>query len=469
MRDQEVTVKVPHYLLGKTEFRKKGFKSYATYGRILKEKAAAVMVGNESSSSWVLAHPLSSSTRNHDIILLEQGNGEYHLVNILGRFSRVVQWMDLNSGFQKQLRTHGLDPAGNRLDDLNHVYSVVVDRMDGTSREVWLPCGFHGDEVNAEYSMSYVRIVDLKDMVVKVGPKLPRFSSGGACVAQAIEVDGPGTPPHICTFGGTDGSHDRGTFLPQTACYDRVRKRWHSIFGRLPFGLDHGNLVAIPAGTCGQSDPARLLIFNFRTEAYGEQRPEVLAFDLPERGWTQEQIDYTTDGSTAVNSSWYVFANFTYAPYSPFEKTNPVDEVNRARDASGVLVADNGRHILNFGGIHYRYPSEKEHAAARRRIPSKKLPKKAILVFQMIRMLDVCEKRWTKVGDLGIETFATMTAASKELNLAFTCGGSATHQHHNNNPWCIASRIPGLQLENTKGNLTSMAPNFVSRSLITSS
>lgn len=453
---------VPYFLWGKTRFASYSkFDSYQTYKRIHSENAAAIVPSNNNNNdaptSWILSDPLLSNLRNHDSILLESSNNndnKYYLVNILGRFSRTVQLLNLQTGQQFQRHTLGQDPDGNALDNLNHVYSVVVDSLDGRTREVWLPCGFYGDAVNTEYSISYARIVDLSDLSVRAGPKLPH--AGGACVALPIAIDGPGTPPHICTFGGTDGSHDRGRFEPHTACYDRVQQRWHSVFGTLPYGLDHGNLVQVPAGTCHPQDPSRLLIFNYRTRSYGEQRPEILAFDLPQGGWTREQI---MEKSRYTASEWYVYANFSYAPYSPFELDDPADAVNRARDASGVLLADGGRHVLNFGGIHYRYPSEQEIAAARPQV----LKHKMIKTFQMIRMLDVCEKKWKKVGDLGVQVFAIMTAASRELNLAVTCGGNANHQPNNNNPYCIVSRIPGFQLENPKGDLSSMAPDFVAR------
>ena len=63
--------------------------------------------------------------------------------------------------------------------------------------------------------------------------------------------------------------HDHGTFLCFMQCYDRVRERWWSPFGNLPYGFDHGSLTVIPAGTCHEEDPGRVLIFNFQTQPYG--------------------------------------------------------------------------------------------------------------------------------------------------------------------------------------------------------
>lgn len=226
--------------------------------------------------------------------------------------------------------TEGTDPAGYPLSDLNHVYSVLVDTLDGSSKEIWLPCGFHGDQVNNETSSSYVRIIDVRDMKVRLGPKLP--FSGGACVAAAIEVDGPGTPPHICSFGGTLGSHDTGTFLKYASCFDRRLERWTHPFGAMPIGLDHGSISVVPAGTCAASDPARVLILNYRVACYGTPRPEILAFDSPPKGWSESELKTT---SAETRGAWYVYANITY--------NGPGDELNAPRDASGTVSAGDGR------------------------------------------------------------------------------------------------------------------------------
>lgn len=205
-------------------------------------------------TTWVLPNPLQTPTRNHASVILEH-NGHQTLVNILGRYSRTVQWVDLWNGKQHNRTTLVTeDPAGKPLNDLNHVYSVMVDSVDGTKKEIWLPCGFHNDKVNSEWSSEYARIIDLPEMTIRAGPKLP--FAGGACVAAAIQVDGPGTIPHMHSFGGTKGNHNTGTFLPYTACFDRVCEKWHYPFGKMPYGLDHGSIAHIPAGTCHPSEPS---------------------------------------------------------------------------------------------------------------------------------------------------------------------------------------------------------------------
>ncbi|KAL3939768.1 MAG: hypothetical protein SGBAC_005571 [Bacillariaceae sp.] len=273
-------------------------------------------------------------------------------------------------------------------------------------------------------------------MTVEVGPKLP--FAGGACVAAAIHVHGPNEPPHICAFGGTHGPHDTGNFLPYTSCYDRVAQKWHHPFGRLPFGFDHGSLVQIPPSVCAPSDPGRILIFNFRTRSYGTQSPEILAFDLPASGWL---IEDTPSMDPESPGNWYVYANVSY--------TGTQDEVNAPRDASGVAIANDWRNIINFGGIHYhkhrnvtKWNGDTKTKRSRRR-------------FSTIRSLDVCTKTWSKVGDLGMRTFALQTSVSEKLNVAVTCGGHTYKRQTENSPWCIVNRFPGMKMQATRGSKTT--------------
>jgi hypothetical protein len=214
---------VPYYLKGKTQYKRRKFHRKDTFQKIKDEEAKPI---NPSQKVWVLPDPIKLPTRNHESILLEyettsennDGEGDQGgvdkqiLVNILGRYSRGVQWLDLKTGEQRSMETNGTDPDQRPLNDLNHVASVLVDSLevDGngrTRKEVWLPCGFHNDPVGKELSSNYVRIVDLETMEVRTGPKLPY--SGGACGAVPIEAI-LGEPPLVCALGGTNGNHDTG-------------------------------------------------------------------------------------------------------------------------------------------------------------------------------------------------------------------------------------------------------------------
>jgi hypothetical protein len=398
--DSSVESFAPYYLTGRSWDPSQPFNEQTTFKSIGKSSIEKIP---PSEHGWVLPRRLQNATRNHDTVLFEsEPSGRQVMVTVLGRWSRSLQWIDLMTGAQSLRQVTGEDPAGNPLNDLNHVYSVMVDSLDDSTKEIWLPCGFHGDQVNKEESNEYARIVDLREMKVKVGPKLP--FAGGACVAVAVPVEGPEKPPHICSFGGTQGNHDTGNFLPYTACYDRVRQKWHYPFGKLPYGFDHGSLAHIPAGVCHPSDPARLLIFNYRKSNYGTQASEILAFDLPER-WSEAEL---TRLDAETPGAWYVYANVSY--------TGPEDEVNAPRDASGMALANNGRNVINFAGTHYQYRTVDDGRGGTRRARTHHR-------FSTIRSLDVCEKTWSKIGDLGAQTFALQSCASSRLNVAISCGG----------------------------------------------
>jgi hypothetical protein len=425
---------IPYYLTGRTAKKTPTDEEYDGQEIFRSIRDSSIEPIPPSQNSWVLPRRLQKTTRNHDNVLFEvEPSGRQILLVLLGRHSGSIQWIDLLTGKENITMVTGKDPAGNDLNDLNHVYSVVVDSLTTPSyKEIWLPCGFHGNEVNKERSSEYARIVNLKTMQVEAGPKLP--VAGGACVAAPIRVKGPDHPEHICVFGGTQGSHDTGAFLPYTACYDRVAQKWHHPFGRMPFGFDHGNVVHLPSGVCDPSDPERILVFNFRTESYGQQRPEIMAFDIPSSPWSDEALN-SLDAETP--GKWYTYANISHSGRK--------DEVNAPRDASGLAIANNWRNILNFGGIHYF-----NHRYIKLANGNEKL-KKDHRKYSTVRSLDVCTRTWSKVGDMGVRTFALQTSVSAKLNVAITCGGQSFAFMDQNNPWCLASRVPGMQFQTNRG------------------
>jgi len=473
---------VPYYLQGKTRYKDKKFHHKKTFQRIDREEAKPIGGGNGNGSGsrdgtttmttvdashsetvWVLRDNVRVPTRNHESILLEytgtNGDDKQILVNVLGRYSREVQWMDLLTGEQHSIETTGTDPDRRPLNDLNHVASVVVDSLavkmeEGSSipshlqqqstesqqkqqqyrrrerKEVWLPCGFHNDRIGNELSSNYVRIVDLEKMAVRTGPKLPY--SGGACGAAPIEAI-QGEPPLVCAFGGTDGNHDTGVFLPYVSCYDRVTEHWVYPFGKLPVGMDHLSVAVIPQATCHPDDPARVLVFNFRTKNYSTHKEaEILAFDLPENGWTRDEL---TEMSADREGAWYTFANHSFV--------GGADEAYAPRDASGVVMANGGRSLVNFGGIN-QIPNPRWKKGDRRHGP-----KVFSTWYSVARELKVCSKTWQVVADMGIQTFALMASASTKLNAAFFCGGAMYRQDYKGNTrLCLAFRIPGIDFWN---------------------
>jgi hypothetical protein len=436
----------PFFLTGKVRHlqqqqpQKKSWKLLEKLAKLEGHDAPAAEPVQNNMSTWVLGDRLLHHTRNHDSVLLEYG-GKHLLINILGRWSSHVQVMDLHSGEQWSKDTNGSDPMGLPLNNLNHVFSVLVDAVDGKGgKEIWLPCGFNGDEIDTETVVQYVRIVDLDTLAIRTGPKIPTGGSG-ACVAASVNVV-KGEPPMVCSFGGTVGRHDSGKFLPYTACYDRLRGKWWYPMGTLPYGLDHGNIAMVPKGRCGRNDPGRLIILNYRIRPYGSPRPEMWAFDLPENGWTLSELESL---SMHDHGEWFLYSNISF--------TGIADDTNCPRDASGVVVANQGRILLNFGGVHYHYPRGDPNNVKERRAH----------VFSNIRSFDVCNKTWQTVGDLGYGTFALQSCASEELQIAVSCGGSSIYGKSNltpklNIPWCIVNRFQehhGLHLTNRHGEAAS--------------
>ena len=102
------------------------------------------------------------------------------------------------------------------------------------------------------------------------------------------------------------------------------------------------------------------------------------------------------------------------------------------------MVINGGQHVLNFGGQAHDISIDEHRATGRKRRKIK---------FNMIRSLDVCEKKWTKVGDMGLSTFALQSCASERLQVAFTCGGEAP-LHNSNSDMCIVSRLADTHIEN---------------------
>eukprot|EP00591_Stephanopyxis_turris_P003188 CAMPEP_0195508772 /NCGR_PEP_ID=MMETSP0794_2-20130614/1896_1 /TAXON_ID=515487 /ORGANISM="Stephanopyxis turris, Strain CCMP 815" /LENGTH=552 /DNA_ID=CAMNT_0040635823 /DNA_START=44 /DNA_END=1702 /DNA_ORIENTATION=+ len=389
-----------------------------------------------SENQWLLSEPMKTPRRNHDCVILEdeRSGGDVVLLNLLGRNGRSIERTNLVTGESTEVRTPGRDPAGFDLSNLNHVYAAVVTSLsEPAKKEIWIPCGFHGDAPNKEISSRYSRIIDADTLEVRVGPKLP--TSGGACVAAALPLDGPNKPAHVCSFGGTDGKHDSGKFLNSAQCYDRIKQKWHYPFPKLPYGFDHGNLVHVPAGLCHPEDPSRILVMNYRVRIYGEPRPEILGFDLPKPG--------SPVADAKNKNEWYLFYNVT---------SNHTDPHNVARDAGGVVTANGGRYVVNFGGRGVVDDGKSYYMKTRgggTRVRTSK--------FSRARVFDTCHREWKDANtELGIGEFALQTCASHSLNLAVTCGGQSNCDlkgrrffKKNNAPWCIINRVPGLEFDNT--------------------
>lgn len=264
---------------------------------------------------WFMDPPLLSPRRNHDCVVHDG-----HLINVVGRFAPNVESLDLKTG-DRTLKRDNPELLG-----INHPSVTSVEKLDGTGLEIWIPCGFIGDDVNRERSMTHATIIDADTLEARQGPELDR--PRGACGSTALFIDGLDQPALVCVFGGSDGTHDEGEMLSLVSCYDRVKKKWLYL-PPLPVAGDHLNVVYMAEGACrdentGSHSPPRVLALHIRTRNYGSARPEVYALDL--------------DPATGKVSStdWYVFA---------------VSGEHDVRDAAGVVVSEDSTALLSFGGI----------------------------------------------------------------------------------------------------------------------
>lgn len=331
------------------------------------------------------------------------------LIQILGRWAESVESTSIGALDGGRTRLRSCTGRHADLCVLNHVVAVPVASGDNdTSVTVWLPCGFEHHSVGKEVATRVARIVNPWTLEVGLGPVLD--VPGGACAALALSLR-PGGREDVCSFGGTDGSHDSGAFLDAVRCYNRDAKKWWEPFEPLPVGLDHANAAYITAKTCNKHDPARVIVMNFRTDHYSNMRTEVFASSM-----------LSSKSRRGVQAArWRMVSN---------------DTSSLPRDASGAVVIAQ-RYIVQFGGVYYCYASSKTGLAEAREV----LVELCGLVgckfegplysdvrghhirvdFSEIRAFDVCRRRWFHVGRLPYPVFATQTCATDDRT--YTCGG----------------------------------------------
>lgn len=270
---------------------------------------------------WFMKPRLLSPRRNHDCVV---HNGR--LINIVGRFSPNVEALDLKTGKQTLM---GEDPD---LLGMNHASVTMVSKLDGTGLELWIPCGFVGNGVNEEESMTHVTVIDADTLTASRGPEIDR--PRGACGSTALFLDGLDQPALVCIFGGSDGTHDAGEMLSIVSCYDRVRESWRYL-PPLPVAGDHLNVVQMAGGACDEEgsdkhqrsiSPPRVLALHIRSKNYGRSRPEVYALDMD------------AETGAVMSNDWYVFAT---------------SEEHDVRDAAGVVLTDDSTALVSLGGVNH--------------------------------------------------------------------------------------------------------------------
>lgn len=336
-------------------------------------------------SHGILTSPMLSPRRNHDcLVRINEADGHPYLWLIGGRFAQNVETIDLVTGAQS-FRTNTTEPLLNT----NHFNVVTVRSVVDGNTEIWIPCGFEGNQVNKETSMTHMKVIEIgrNNTVVSLrrGPELDR--PRGACGAVAMNLDGPGKPEHICVFGGSDGKHDKGIFLDTISCYDRVKKTYIHPFGVLPSPADHENIIHVPPRSCGKESSEMFLFLNFRSQAYGDEKSEIYALN----------VSRDKDGKVIPGSDWYLYSN---------------DISSRPRDASGFILGPEGRFLFNFGGVRYTRVGPRKRKKGR--------------ATDEIRAFDLCKKRWIpNVATLDSRRFALLTCSSNEFT--YTCGGDMVY------------------------------------------
>ncbi len=390
--------------------------------------------------------PMLQARRNHGCAFLN-----HTMVLAGGRHAPSIEVWDINTGRQE------LVVADQPLLDINHFQLLVVDKVVGidayndpkgrrpgedtagsSPKEIWIPCGFVGSDVNSETNSNHTVIIDPdQGFSVRLGPRIdqPR----GACGALALDLDGPGAPQHICMFGGSIGAHDGGKFTKTVSCYDRVRQQWHRPLPHLPMPADHLNVVHIPAGVrCGDGEsgppsPERLMYFNFRDGTYATQRPEIFALDIKRDG--QGRIvfdDDDTNNNDVVGGGWYLLGSSD----QPSQATSPEFAWKSTRDAAGVEVSPSGRFVFTFGGVHYPRTDDADERS----------PKK-LYNYAEVRAIDVCTGTLIDMPDstrMQAERFAVVTCRNANYK-AVTCGGTNTASHYTNLGSCDVHDLYDLE------------------------
>ena len=277
---------------------------------------------------------LIESRRNHGCVVDKVGEREMAIL-VGGRWASSVETLDLET------RQHRLVIPHDPLLDINHIAVEMVPSLkDPTVQEVWVMCGFHGDNVNRETTLDHLVIVDSSDWTVKRGPRMDR--PRGACTS--IQLDGPSSGDFdsslagfeqadhsqwikgrlVCAIGGFFGQHDDGQSLDRFSCYDRLQRRWLQL-PSLPSPLDHHNSVHVKGGTCPDQPRDIVLVFNGRSGPYNKTIPLIHQLILGESSWqTWEQPFPTPTGAAAasLSSTGKIFAfggiEYTHGYKKPF-------------------------------------------------------------------------------------------------------------------------------------------------------
>lgn len=343
--------------------------------------------------------------RNHECFMKD----EEEAVFFGGRFASTMEFYNIKDNSRVLSKKYGLL-------EVNHISYSAIEGLNG-ERQLWIPCGFKGSEVDKEEAVENMIILSKVNdsWIPSLGPKLQHKCGG--CVSWALHLDGPNKPAYICKFGGSIGSHDKGEYITISECYDRINKTWVSLPKMLVPG-DHMNGAYIPKNTCPPTnsrsssnndlinttrmdgnDPM-MLLFNLRTSSYGPTSRAVYALTLsPNKNGS---ITFPGDHGRNV---WNVYST---------------DRTIMTLTSAAFLQSADKRFILSIGGInnqHHRYVDPSYY----------KIFIKSYDLLTRISVFNVCKKKWilSKIH-LTIPRLAVAACRDPNIgsNISLVCGGT---------------------------------------------
>ena len=123
-----------------------------------------------------------SPRRNHACAILPaNATSPSKAVLIGGRWSPTIETINLEI-FEHQLIAHSA-----LLESNHNTVEMVAGYRDPSDIELWVLCGFEGNDINRETNNEFVIIISTKTGKIRRGPKLPRAL--GAC--SSVQIGAP--------------------------------------------------------------------------------------------------------------------------------------------------------------------------------------------------------------------------------------------------------------------------------------
>ena len=318
------------------------------------------------------------------------------IILIGGRWSPTIEAIDLER-FEHRLLA--VDPM---LESHHNTVEMVAGYPDSSDTELWVLCGFSGNDVNNETDNEHVIIVSVKTGQIRRGPRFPK--AFGACSSMQFGAPIKGYMWHpntwtpafraeqeeddnwlegrfLCAVGGFEGEHHRGRSLPDVSCWDRVREKWVDL-PPLPRPSDHHNTVMLRHGMCpGARDSVVML--NPRSGPYRNDSPLVQQLVLGDSRWR----------------TWSVSSH-------------------KPRGAAGMAITKDGI-VVTIGGVNYLKPED---------------PESRTVLFSTLQLFDLCNRRicYPKTA-MRVPKWALTACSALDSDMVAVCGGASTEENENKN------------------------------------